>query len=566
MLTKKTTPIKYLQDKGLRITSDPSKYYNSYNPNRGKKPWGKRDLMEYGINADSYCGGYHRAYDMSLKHGAGLRSVADALVAPGTGWNTFGWTLVLTFFDATGKQYQVIYGHLNRNPLGYLKLGQTVKQGDIVAYQGRSNNIGVNNMASHLHIQFQNFGALSAKPFTCNGIDPLNIDVSKTHPTRSPVVSDSNAMIIDVSHHQPSKSINYKELSKHVDHVIIRTMDADMIDRAYQTHHTEFRKYGVPTAAYAFFRAQNNTHVRNEAKMFWDRTKDLNPTFWWIDVETSPHSNMRAAVTMYINELRKHGAKKVGLYIAHHLYKQLNLDTSKADAVWIPHYGTGSSKPDSTPAFPADIHQYTEHGRLPGYNSNLDLNRIISNKKLEFFTDGKKSKKKPSTLAPSKPKKETKPKSNKITGSTYTVKSGDNLSTIASRAGTTTEKLQNLNNIPDPNTIFPGQKLKLKGSATSTYTVKSGDTLSGIASMYNTKTRTLQSLNDIPNPNRIYVGQKITLPGSAKKSTKQYHTVKSGDTVSYLAQRYGSSQSQIVRWNNLRNANEIYINDSLRVK
>lgn len=182
----KNNPINYLNGKGFPTTSNPHEYYESYNPNRGKKPFGKRDLMEYGVNADGYCGGYHKAFDMSKSHGAGIPSIANALVAPGTGWNTFGWTLVLTFFDATGKHYQVIYGHLNRNPLDYLKVGQKVKKGEIVAYQGRSNNIGVDNMASHLHIQFQPFGALDAKGFTCNGIDPLNINVSKTHATRPP--------------------------------------------------------------------------------------------------------------------------------------------------------------------------------------------------------------------------------------------------------------------------------------------------------------------------------------------------------------------------------------------
>lgn len=226
----------------------------------------------------------------------------------------------------------------------------------------------------------------NAWSFVRTGIDVLSIDINIAATPASKGMSD--AMIIDVSHHQPPESINYKKLSKCVDHVIIRTMDADMIDKAYKEHHVNFRKHGVPTAAYVLFRAQNNTHVKNEAKMFWDRTKDLEPTFWWIDVETSPHPNMREAVNLYINELRRHGAKKVGLYIAHHLYKQLNLDTSKADAVWIPHYGSGSATADSKPSFPADIHQYTEHGRLPGYNSNLDLNRIISDKKLEYFTDG----------------------------------------------------------------------------------------------------------------------------------------------------------------------------------
>ena len=41
------------------------------------------------------------------------------------------------------------------------------------------------------------------------------------------------------------------------------------------------------------------------------------------------------------------------------------------------------------------------------------------------------------------------------------------------------------------------------------YTVKSGDTLSGIASRYGTTWQKLQAMNGISNPNRIYAGQRI---------------------------------------------------------
>ena len=553
-MTVKNNPIAYLQKDGFKISSDPREYRESY-PNGKRKPWGKRDLMQYGINADSYCGGYHRAYDLYREHNAPIKAIANALVAPGTGWNTFGWTLVLTFVDATGKHYQVIYGHLNRNPLLDFKVGQEVKQGQVVAYQGGSNNIGVSNMASHLHIQFQPYGALNEKAFTCNGIDPLNIDVSKT----SARPKNDNAVIVDISEYQSPSAINYDTFAKQVDHVIVRTMDADYEDKVHKTHHKELQKRGVPTASYAFFRARNSTHVKNEAKMFYDRNKGLNITMFWIDVEVVTASNIRALVTQYIDELRKLGAKKVGLYIAHHLYKELNLDVSKADAVWIPHYGSGSATVDSTPDFPCDIHQYTEHGRLSGYSGNLDLNRLMGSKPLEFFTDGKASKKKPS-----EPKKSTSDKSTSAT--TYKVKSGDTLSGIAQKFGTTTKALQNLNGITNPNKIYAGQVLKVKGTAkTSTYTVKSGDTLSGIASKYGTTTKALQNLNGITNPNLIYAGQKLIVSGKAK-STPKYHTVKSGDTVSGLAVKYGSTQKQIVSWNKLSSADKIYVGQKLRVK
>lgn len=48
-------------------------------------------------------------------------------------------------------------------------------------------------------------------------------------------------------------------------------------------------------------------------------------------------------------------------------------------------------------------------------------------------------------------------------------------------------------------------------SSTTVYTVKSGDTLSGIAAKYGTTYQKLAEINGISNPNKIYVGQKITI-------------------------------------------------------
>jgi len=196
-------------------------------------------------------------------------------------------------------------------------------------------------------------------------------------------------VIIDLSHHQDPSKINYDELAKHICHAIIRTQyGSKTVDKHYKTHHRELRKRGIPTAAYAWVRGVSENDMRVEAQDFWNRTKDLEPTFWWLDVEEQSMANMRAGVKAYVQELRKLGAKKVGVYIAHHLYKTFNLDMSDFDAVWIPRYGRNDGKPDydNKPAYPCDVWQYTDKGRLPGYSGYLDLNMIISNKPLSFFT------------------------------------------------------------------------------------------------------------------------------------------------------------------------------------
>ena len=95
--------------------------------------------------------------------------------------------------------------------------------------------------------------------------------------------------------------------------------------------------------------------------------------------------------------------------------------------------------------------------------------------------------------------------------STYTVRTGDSLSAIASRFGTTVDTLQSANSIRNANLIYPGQVLRVSGQATSqrTYTVRYGDNLSTIASRLGTTVSHLQSMNGIRNANLIYPGQVL---------------------------------------------------------
>lgn len=154
----------------------------------------------------------------------------------------------------------------------------------------------------------------------------------------------------------------------------------------------------------------------------------------------------------------------------------------------------------------------------------------------------------------------------------YTVKSGDTLSAIASRYGMTVNALVMLNGIKNANLIYPGQVLRVADSGagstvtqkattpitstgTQTYTVRYGDTLSGIASRYGTSTSTLASINGISNPNWIYPGQVLKLSGG---SSARSYTVRSGDTLSGIASRLGTSWTALKAKNGITNANLIY--------
>ena len=99
---------------------------------------------------------------------------------------------------------------------------------------------------------------------------------------------------------------------------------------------------------------------------------------------------------------------------------------------------------------------------------------------------------------------------------TYIVKSGDTLSGIGSKFGVSYQKIAANNNISNPNLIHPGQVLKIytdqpQQPVYETYIVKSGDTLSEIAQQFRTSVNKIASDNGIKNVNLITVGQRLKI-------------------------------------------------------
>lgn len=123
----------------------------------------------------------------------------------------------------------------------------------------------------------------------------------------------------------------------------------------------------------------------------------------------------------------------------------------------------------------------------------------------------------------------------------------------------------------------------------ATYTVKSGDTLSKIASRHHTTTKALRALNSISG-DFLRVGQVLTLPGSARDvapaaelppapaaapvSTKTapvatgkggMHTVSAGENATLIARRYGISVDALLRANQINDPRKIRIGQVLTI-
>lgn len=229
-----------------------------------------------------------------------------------------------------------------------------------------------------------------------------------------------------------------------------------------------------------------------------------------------------------------------------------------------------TSEPDYNyfPSFNnVQIFQFTSTYVAGGLDGNVDFTGITEN----GYKNGNAQKPKTTTPAIMTGKQLHQDTHN------YTVKSGDTLSAIASRYGMTVNALVMLNGIKNANLIYPGQVLRVADSGagstvtqkattpitstgTQAYTVRYGDTLSGIASRYGTSISALASLNGISNPNWIYPGQVLKLSGG---SSTRFYTVRSGDTLSGIASRLGTSWTALKTKNGLANANLIYPGQTL---
>lgn len=104
------------------------------------------------------------------------------------------------------------------------------------------------------------------------------------------------------------------------------------------------------------------------------------------------------------------------------------------------------------------------------------------------------------------------------------------------------------------------------------YTVKSGDTLTKIAEAYGATVEQLVVINNIANPNLIYVGQVLILLGtteseqeSLKPVTGRYYTVQPGDTLWKISLRYEVTVQQLAESNNITNVNFIYSGQILNI-
>jgi len=99
--------------------------------------------------------------------------------------------------------------------------------------------------------------------------------------------------------------------------------------------------------------------------------------------------------------------------------------------------------------------------------------------------------------------------------------------------------------------------------------VKSGDTISSISKFYSIKKDLIIKLNNLKDENYIFVGQNLIISKSIGNSTKQpdiinnYHTVQAGETLTEISSKYKLNSKYLIEINNLNNPDSIKVGQTL---
>ena len=376
---------------------------------------------------------------------------------------------------------------------------------------------------------------------------------------------------IDVSNWQ--KYIDFRAVKNSgIEVVYIKSSEGrSFIDPYFEANYNNARANGLKIGFYHYVTARTVDQAREQALFFArvinGKHIDCRLAMDFEDFGDLSISAINDISKIFLETLETTTNSKAVIYSNAYSAKTIFSSELTKYPLWVANYGVSS--PGSNGKWDTWVGwQYTSTGTVNGISGYVDRNQ---------FTDG--------ILLSTDiniPNTEIEPVPNENTSNTitYTVKSGDTLSEIAMKYGTTVSNIVALNPIiKNPNLIYHGQQFVIQTTSTSSgtisYTVKSGDTLSQIALTYGTTVSSIVSLNPvIKNPNLIYPGQRFTIrtsstspiSGGNNSCGKILYKIKYGDTLSSIALKYGDTVQEIAMLNNIQNPNLIYAGSTIRIQ
>ena len=341
------------------------------------------------------------------------------------------------------------------------------------------------------------------------------------------------------------------------------------------------KENGIKVGFYHFFNPGSSPTPSEQARYFVDTIRGLDSDLKLVlDLEQTGgldnYEVTRQAIE-FLEEVRNYSGLDVAVYTytnfaQYNLYEGLGLSEYP---LWIAQLSEGGPSPNPIWGNKYVAWQYSDTGRVRGINASTDLDLVYDGMFLDDREDIPKEQKQPQRIPGTRQEPST--QSGVIY---YTVQEGDTLTSIAQKYDTTVHEITVTNSIVNPNLIYVGEVLKIypgnrsiikrKKVFTTTYIVQSGDTLTSIAKKFNTTADKIALLNNITNPNLIYPGQILKIETSINSSTRGYnfntmYTVQKGDTLLGISRKLDVDYKELIQKNDITNPNLIYTGEVLKI-
>ncbi len=283
---------------------------------------------------------------------------------------------------------------------------------------------------------------------------------------------------------------------------------SNIVDPYFRINYNNAKSNGLKVGFYHFLTARSEEEARSEADFFCSVISNTLPDCKLaMDFEVFGDLNIEEINNIsiaFLERVKEVSGKDVIIYSdAYNARNVFKKNLANSYPLWIAEYGL--EIPEDTNWEYWDGFQYTSTGRVSGVRGYVDKDRFTENIYLNEVTKIE----------------ETGESKNYNQDTTYIVQTGNTLSMIANLYNTTVNELVLLNNIQNPNLIFPNEKIivPIKGKENNIsyssghiiYTVQKGDTLTALALKFKTTVAEIAKLNEIKNVNLIYIGEKLRI-------------------------------------------------------